>query len=182
MYVSGSRDGSIKMWDGISSKCVGTISQAHEGAEVGSVAFSRSGKVGKTQLLVSNIIMLSLLTILTPFSIFYHPELIRLSNSGSSPPFAVLLPTLERVRWENKNIEYKLYSIIPKTLLCFLMKQLHPSVVGMLAPRNANNCYHLVHLISCRLFCLPSLPILLNYQDTMEPFDAFLTHQARQHS
>lgn len=45
LYVSGSRDGSIKLWDGISSKCVGTISQAHEGAEVGSVTFSRSGKV-----------------------------------------------------------------------------------------------------------------------------------------
>ena len=58
MYVSGSRDGSIKMWDGISSKCVGTISQAHEGAEVGSVAFSRSGKVGKTLLLVPNIIIM----------------------------------------------------------------------------------------------------------------------------
>ena len=42
--MSGSRDGSIKIWDGISSKCVGTISQAHEGAPVGSVAFSRSGK------------------------------------------------------------------------------------------------------------------------------------------
>ncbi|KAI9561193.1 hypothetical protein GHT06_012149 [Daphnia sinensis] len=44
LYVSGSRDGSIKLWDGVSSKCVGTISQAHDGAEVGSVTFSRSGK------------------------------------------------------------------------------------------------------------------------------------------
>ena len=45
LYVSGSRDGSIKLWDGVSNKCVGTVSQAHEGAEVGSVTFSRSGKV-----------------------------------------------------------------------------------------------------------------------------------------
>ncbi|KAK4004799.1 Cleavage stimulation factor subunit 1 [Daphnia magna] len=44
LYVSGSRDGAIKLWDGVSSKCVGTISQAHDGAEVGSVTFSRSGK------------------------------------------------------------------------------------------------------------------------------------------
>lgn len=44
LYVSGSRDGAIKLWDGVSSKCVGTVSQAHDGAEVGSVTFSRSGK------------------------------------------------------------------------------------------------------------------------------------------
>lgn len=52
LYVSGSRDGSIKLWDGISSKCVGTISQAHEGAEVGSVTFSRSGKVLSNSYLI----------------------------------------------------------------------------------------------------------------------------------
>ena len=45
IYCSGSRDGSIKLWDGVSSKCVGTISQAHEGAQISSVTFSRSGKV-----------------------------------------------------------------------------------------------------------------------------------------
>ena len=44
-YASGSRDGSIKLWDGISNKCIATIADAHEGAVVGSVTFSRSGKV-----------------------------------------------------------------------------------------------------------------------------------------
>jgi len=43
-YASGSRDGSIKLWDGISNKCIATIAQAHDGAVVGSVTFSRSGK------------------------------------------------------------------------------------------------------------------------------------------
>lgn len=45
LYASGSRDGAIKLWDGVSSKCIGTIPQAHGGSEVGSVTFSRSGKV-----------------------------------------------------------------------------------------------------------------------------------------
>ena len=37
-------DGSVKIWDGISSQCVATFKNAHEGAEVCSVEFSRNGK------------------------------------------------------------------------------------------------------------------------------------------
>ena len=43
-FVSGSKDGSIKIWDGVSNRCVATFLQAHEGAPVCSVAFSRNGK------------------------------------------------------------------------------------------------------------------------------------------
>jgi len=43
-YVTASLDGSIKVWDGVSSNCVTTFAQAHDGAEVASVQFTRNGK------------------------------------------------------------------------------------------------------------------------------------------
>lgn len=43
-YVTASEDGCIKIWDGVSSKCIATFTQAHEGAEVCSVTFSRNSK------------------------------------------------------------------------------------------------------------------------------------------
>jgi len=45
MYVTASKDGSIKVWDGVSNKCVNTYEQAHDGEEVCSVMFSRNAKV-----------------------------------------------------------------------------------------------------------------------------------------
>jgi hypothetical protein len=47
MYVSASKDGSIKVWDGISNKCINTFPGAHDGTEVCSVVFSRNSKVSK---------------------------------------------------------------------------------------------------------------------------------------
>ena len=44
LYASCSADGSIKIWDGVSNKCVCTFTQAHEGSDVCSVYFSRNGK------------------------------------------------------------------------------------------------------------------------------------------
>nr|CAD7448412.1 unnamed protein product [Timema bartmani] len=44
VYASSSRDGSIKLWDGISNRCVNTFHKAHDGAEVCSVRFTRNGK------------------------------------------------------------------------------------------------------------------------------------------
>jgi cleavage stimulation factor subunit 1 len=43
-YVSCSRDGDIKVWDGVSSKCVLNFKKAHEGAEICSVQVSNNGK------------------------------------------------------------------------------------------------------------------------------------------
>ena len=43
-FVSGSVDGSIKIWDAVSNRCISTFLQAHDGAEVCSVTFSRNGK------------------------------------------------------------------------------------------------------------------------------------------
>jgi len=43
--VSSSRDGSIKLWDAVSNKCVNTFEKAHDGSQVCSVTFSRNGKV-----------------------------------------------------------------------------------------------------------------------------------------
>ncbi|XP_028968262.1 cleavage stimulation factor subunit 1 [Galendromus occidentalis] len=44
IYASCSTDGSIKIWDGVSNKCVATYAEAHAGAEVCSVYFTRNGK------------------------------------------------------------------------------------------------------------------------------------------
>lgn len=44
-YVTSSRDGSIKVWDGVSNRCINTFQKAHDGAEVCSVEFSRNSKV-----------------------------------------------------------------------------------------------------------------------------------------
>ena len=44
LYVSASLDGSIKIWDGVSSQCVTTFTEAHDRAEVCSVQFTRNGK------------------------------------------------------------------------------------------------------------------------------------------
>lgn len=43
--MSSSRDGSIKLWDAVSNKCVNTLDKAHDGSQVCSVTFSRNGKV-----------------------------------------------------------------------------------------------------------------------------------------
>ncbi|XP_022179703.1 cleavage stimulation factor subunit 1-like [Myzus persicae] len=43
-FVSSSRDGSIKLWDAVSNKCINTFEKAHNGSQVCSVTFSRNGK------------------------------------------------------------------------------------------------------------------------------------------
>lgn len=44
IYVSCSKDGDIKIWDGVSSKCTMTFKMAHQGQEVCSVVMSRNAK------------------------------------------------------------------------------------------------------------------------------------------
>ncbi|KAB7493612.1 Cleavage stimulation factor subunit 1, partial [Armadillidium nasatum] len=44
LYASSSKDGNIKVWDGVSGRCVQTFANAHEGLPVASVQFSRNGK------------------------------------------------------------------------------------------------------------------------------------------
>lgn len=44
LYATGSTDGAIKLWDGVSGRCVNTFPQAHDGAEICSLQFSRNGK------------------------------------------------------------------------------------------------------------------------------------------
>lgn len=45
VYASGSTDGAIKLWDGVSGRCINTFACAHDGAEICSLQFSRNGKV-----------------------------------------------------------------------------------------------------------------------------------------
>uniref|UniRef100_A0A6G3MF75 Cleavage stimulation factor 50 kDa subunit n=1 Tax=Henneguya salminicola TaxID=69463 RepID=A0A6G3MF75_HENSL len=44
MYVSASDDGSFKIWDGISNKCVNTFEKCHDSFQIISACFSASGK------------------------------------------------------------------------------------------------------------------------------------------
>nr|CAB3234104.1 cleavage stimulation factor subunit 1 [Phallusia mammillata] len=44
IYASGSKDGAIKIWDGVSNRCVSTTVGAHDGDDICSVVFSRNGK------------------------------------------------------------------------------------------------------------------------------------------
>uniref|UniRef100_A0A182VRU2 Cleavage stimulation factor subunit 1 n=1 Tax=Anopheles minimus TaxID=112268 RepID=A0A182VRU2_9DIPT len=44
VYATGSLDGSIKLWDGVSGRCINTFAQAHDGAEICSVVFTKNGK------------------------------------------------------------------------------------------------------------------------------------------
>ncbi|XP_001868654.2 cleavage stimulation factor subunit 1 isoform X1 [Culex quinquefasciatus] len=44
VYATGSMDGAIKLWDGVSGRCINTFSQAHDGSEICSIAFTRNGK------------------------------------------------------------------------------------------------------------------------------------------
>lgn len=50
--ASASKDGDIKIWDGVSGRCVQTFTKCHDGAEVCSVLFSRNGKVKKINLVL----------------------------------------------------------------------------------------------------------------------------------
>lgn len=43
-YVTCSKDGSVKLWDGVSNRCVSTFEKAHDGAEVCSAIFSKNSK------------------------------------------------------------------------------------------------------------------------------------------
>lgn len=44
LYVTASKDGSWKLWDGVSNRCVQTFKNAHDGAEVQSVRFTKNSK------------------------------------------------------------------------------------------------------------------------------------------
>lgn len=44
IFTSSSIDGSIKIYDGVTSNCISTISKAHSGSPVTSVEFSKDGK------------------------------------------------------------------------------------------------------------------------------------------
>ncbi|CAJ0581475.1 unnamed protein product, partial [Mesorhabditis spiculigera] len=44
LYVTGSLDGDVKIWDGISNRCVETFARAHDGVPICSARFTRNGK------------------------------------------------------------------------------------------------------------------------------------------
>ncbi|KAI6214216.1 Cleavage stimulation factor 50 kDa subunit [Aphelenchoides besseyi] len=44
LYVTASKDGNVKVWDGVSNRCVETFQRAHDGAEVTSACFTKNSK------------------------------------------------------------------------------------------------------------------------------------------
>ncbi|CAD5212263.1 unnamed protein product [Bursaphelenchus okinawaensis] len=44
LFVTASRDGDVKVWDGVSNRCVETFQRAHDSAEVCSARFTKNGK------------------------------------------------------------------------------------------------------------------------------------------
>ncbi|CAD6192060.1 unnamed protein product [Caenorhabditis auriculariae] len=44
LYVTASKDGDVKIWDGISNRCVETFKGAHDGSAICSAKFTRNGK------------------------------------------------------------------------------------------------------------------------------------------
>nr|CAH7753734.1 unnamed protein product [Callosobruchus chinensis] len=44
LFATASKDGNIKIWDGVSMRCVNSFVKAHDGLEVCSVEFSKNGK------------------------------------------------------------------------------------------------------------------------------------------
>lgn len=44
MYTSSSKDGDIRVWDGLSNRCINVYRKAHDGTEISSVTFSKNGK------------------------------------------------------------------------------------------------------------------------------------------
>lgn len=44
VYASANKDGDVKLWDGVSNRCIATYQKAHSGEQVCSVQFSRNGK------------------------------------------------------------------------------------------------------------------------------------------
>uniref|UniRef100_A0A914DNU7 Cleavage stimulation factor 50 kDa subunit n=1 Tax=Acrobeloides nanus TaxID=290746 RepID=A0A914DNU7_9BILA len=44
LYVTASKDGDVKVWDGISNRCVETFQRAHDGAQICSSRFTKNGK------------------------------------------------------------------------------------------------------------------------------------------
>uniref|UniRef100_A0A8R1IHP8 Cleavage stimulation factor 50 kDa subunit n=2 Tax=Caenorhabditis japonica TaxID=281687 RepID=A0A8R1IHP8_CAEJA len=44
LYVTASRDGDVKIWDGVSNRCVETFMRAHDGSPICSAKFTKNGK------------------------------------------------------------------------------------------------------------------------------------------
>ncbi|CAI4231021.1 unnamed protein product [Auanema sp. JU1783] len=44
LFVTGSKDGDVKIWDGISNRCIETFARAHDAAAICSARFTRNGK------------------------------------------------------------------------------------------------------------------------------------------
>lgn len=113
LYATGSFDGDIKIWDGISGRCINTIAEAHSGAAICSLQFTRNGKVSLP------FVCLALLLIhLGDFSICCRPAWIPLSICGSCAPVDPYKRTRAPALRASRSIRPRRFSITPKTM-CF---------------------------------------------------------------
>lgn len=137
VYATGSLDGSIKLWDAISGRCINTFDKAHDGAEVCSVVFSRNGKVcihdgfpaGRQSVISAITFRL--------FSICWHRARIHWSDCGNWARVVVWLRTQVRARRANRSTTRRLFSITVRIMFCFRTKRRPRCVRGTLETHRA---------------------------------------------
>lgn len=155
VYATGSLDGSIKLWDAISGRCINTFDKAHDGAEVCSVVFSRNGKVNfilrqhKRHILR----IWPLLPLL--FSICWHRARIRSLNYGNSARVDVWLRTLVQGRRASRSTIRRRFLITAKTTSCSRMKRLPRCAHGTHETHHVCIWCHLVTTDRCDILSTP---------------------------
>lgn len=125
LYATGSYDGDIKVWDGVSGRCINTIAEAHGGAAICSLEFTRNGKVGTT----SSVIIYRRLTILF-FSTFSPRVWTRWSTCGNYVPVAPFRRILEPELPASRSTIRKLCLITRRTMFSSLMRRPLPCARG----------------------------------------------------
>ena len=51
--MTASKDGAVRVWDGVTAQCVRTIAQAHRSTEVTSARFTKDGRLKVNALIYS---------------------------------------------------------------------------------------------------------------------------------
>jgi cleavage stimulation factor subunit 1 len=114
LYATASEDGDIKIWDAVSSRVINRFTQAHDGSEVCSLAFSKNGKYllssGKESLVKLWELSMSRCLIAYTGAGTQGKQMNRLQASFSHTEDFVLFPdekTTSLCSWDARNAERK---------------------------------------------------------------------------
>lgn len=127
LYATGSYDGDIKVWDGVSGRCINTIAEAHGGAAICSLEFTRNGKVRTTSSATKNVSSNDLL-----FSTSSPRVWTRWCTYGNCAPVAPFRRTLEQEPRASRSITRRRSSIIRRTMFSSLTRRPRPCAHGTL--------------------------------------------------